>query len=156
MVDEEIGFVTWPIDDPDTNDVMTLVSQDVPVHEQNVQELDLVDGQLRGDDEGSLDGPRSEIPRADVLSRKRALLKEARKTLELGKYIWSKSGGERGGDCEGYRSHIRGKCLGVIASREVGVVWEYEKVHMWFDQFSNLVALSFSRGLIDRSDVFSS
>ncbi|KAK8512038.1 hypothetical protein V6N11_063212 [Hibiscus sabdariffa] len=64
MVDEEIGFVTWPIDDPDTNDVMTLVSQDVPVHEQNVQELDLVDGQLRGDDEGSLDGPRSEIPRA--------------------------------------------------------------------------------------------
>ncbi|KAK8636213.1 hypothetical protein V6N13_004918 [Hibiscus sabdariffa] len=45
--------------DRDNSDVTTLVSQDVPLHEQNVQELDLVDGQLRGDDESALDGPRS-------------------------------------------------------------------------------------------------
>ncbi|KAK8686516.1 hypothetical protein V6N13_125540 [Hibiscus sabdariffa] len=51
MVDEEIGFVTRPMDDRDNSDVMTLVSQDVPLHDQNVQELDLVDGQLRGDDQ---------------------------------------------------------------------------------------------------------
>ncbi|KAK8626152.1 hypothetical protein V6N13_133804 [Hibiscus sabdariffa] len=44
MANEEIGLVTGPMDDRDNSDVMTLVSQDVPLHEQNVQELNLVDG----------------------------------------------------------------------------------------------------------------
>ncbi|KAK8666048.1 hypothetical protein V6N13_006200 [Hibiscus sabdariffa] len=106
---------------------------DNSVDNTKVQKLDLVEGQLRGDDERAWLGLGLKSLGLVKLSydqfliareTKRALLKEARETLKLGIYIGAEVVGNEEEIVKDIARLFRGKGLGAIASRDAGVVEE--------------------------------